>query len=162
MAYLYSIVYQPIGQEYQDHMGDYIRVPAQQVNLIPNHGIQGDQKAGHHPDRQLNLLSQEWLERAAALGYRSAPGQFGEQIIVSGLAMEELQPGTRLQLGGAVIEISKARTGCNRLEAAQGKSIAGLGALGVLARVITGGSISVGDPVSVVETASTQAAPANS
>lgn len=161
MAFLSSIVYLPVGQEYEDHMSDYIRVPAQQVNLIANHGIEGDQKAGHNPERQLNLLSQEWLDRVAALGYRTAPGQFGEQIIVSGLAVEQLQPGTRLQLGSTIIEVSKARTGCSRFEAAQGKSVEGLGALGVLARVITGGSISVGDPVSVMETAGKEKAPAN-
>lgn len=161
MAYLYSIVYQPVGQEYEDPMGDYIRVPAQQVNLVANHGIEGDQKAGHHPERQLNLLSLEWLERIALLGYRTGPGQFGEQIIVSGMPVEELQPGTRLQLGSTVIEVTKARTGCSRLEAAQGKSIAGLGALGVLARVITGGSISVGDAVGVLAAVEKEETPAH-
>ncbi|MBE0698286.1 MAG: MOSC domain-containing protein, partial [Anaerolineaceae bacterium] len=86
-------------------------------------------------------------------GYKTGPGQFGEQIIIEGLAMETLRPGTRLQLGkSACIEITKPRTGCDRLELAQGLSIKGLGPLGVLAKVVSGGEIEAGDPVTVLET----------
>jgi MOSC domain-containing protein YiiM len=157
MASIASIVYQPEGQAYDDLQSNYLRVPLQRAQLIAGQGIQGDQKGGHHPDRQLNLISQEWLQMIQPLGYRTGPGQFGEQIILSGLAVESLPPGTRLQFGKgtgttAVIEIVKARTGCTRLEAAQGKSIDGLGPIGVLARVISGGTIEIEDPVTVLET----------
>jgi MOSC domain-containing protein YiiM len=152
MASIYSIVYQPADQQVREHLGDYARVPLQRARLIAGHGIQGDQKAGHHPDRQLNLLSHEWLLELQAKGYKAAPGQFGEQIILSGLAVERLEPGERLQLGREVcIEISKPRTGCDRLESAQGKSIKDLGPIGVLARVTQGGAIEVGDPVIQLE-----------
>jgi len=155
MASIYSIVYHPLDQEYQDREGDYIRHPLQSAQLIANHGIQGDQKAGHHPDRHLNLISLEWLAAVKPKGYRAEPGQFGEQIIIAGLAVEGLEPGDRLQLGSeALIEVTKLRTGCERLEAAQGKSRDGLGPLGAMAKVITGGAIKVGDPVVVLETAS--------
>ena len=155
MAHISSIVYQPT--EYPDggRESDYIRVPLQSAALIANHGIEGDMKAGHHPERQLNVLSQEWLNRAAAQGYRTAPGQFGEQMIITGMEVVELASGTRLQLGDqAVIEVVKGRTGCTRFEAAQGKKIGDLGALGILARVITTGTVAVGDPVKVVESVS--------
>ena len=152
MAAIYSIVYQPLNRQYDDPMGEYIRVPVESAELRANHGIAGDKKAGHNPVRQLNLISQEWLEVQRAKGYKTAPGQFGEQIIISGLAVETLEPGMRLQLGKeACIEVTKQRTGCNRFEAAQGKSVEGLGALGVMARVISSGTISVGDPVTVLE-----------
>ena len=152
MASIYSIVYQPHNQSYAERQSDYIRVPIEHVRLVANHGIDGDQKAGHHPDRQLNLLSREWLTAIQPKGYKTEPGQFGEQIIVSGLAVEQLEPGVRLRLGNeAHIEITKLRTGCDRLEAAQGKTIQGLGPLGAMARVITGGTIRVGDPVTVLE-----------
>jgi MOSC domain-containing protein YiiM len=65
-----------------------------------------------------------------------------------------------LQLGSeAVIEVTKTRTGCNRFEAAQGKTVEGVGALGVMARVIAGGAIAVGDGVTVLETVSPEQAP---
>ncbi len=154
MASIYSIVYHPKDQEYQDREGDYIRVPIQNAELIADHGIEGDQKAGHQPDRQLNLISLEWLAAVQPKGYKTEPGQFGEQIIIEGLAVEGLNPGDRLQLGSeALIEVTKLRNGCDRLEKAQGVSREGLGPLGAMAKVITGGAIKVGDPVVVLETA---------
>ena len=75
-----------------------------------------------------------------------------DEVPVAGLNVADLPPGTRLSLGDlAVLEIVKGRTGCSRLEAAQGKAIAGLGPIGVLARVAAGGMIRVGDPVASVE-----------
>jgi len=154
MAHISSIAYQPQGMNYQDqeHAGDYIRVPFANARLVAGHGIEGDQKAGHHPERQINLVSQDWLDAQAPKGYRTRPGQFGEQMIITGIAVEQLSPGTRLQLGAeAVVEVAKARTGCPRLESAQGKPIAGLGPLGVMVRVITDGAVSLGDTVAVLE-----------
>lgn len=158
MAHLSSIVYQPLDRQYDDHYGDYIREPLAEAELVAGQGLRGDRKAQGNPTRQVNLLSAGWLATAAARGYRAAPGQFGEQLIVDGLDLDALPPGTRLRLGeAAVLEIVKGRTGCDRLEAAQGKSIAGLGYIGVLARVITGGSIRVGDPVAVLENVTAEA-----
>ena len=153
MASIFSIVYQPEDQNYTGERVDYIRLPLDQAKLIAGYGLQGDQKAGHNPERQLNLLSRERMETLSRQGYRTEPGQFGEQITITGLAVDELPPGTQLQLGAeAVIEVTRQRTGCERFEAAQlGKSRAGLGPLGVLAKVIQGGTIKVGDPVSTVE-----------
>jgi len=151
MARIESIVYQPGDREYDNPIGDFMRVPLDAADLVAGHGIAGDRKAGHNPARQLNLLSVGWLAARAAEGYRTGPGQFGEQIVLSGLAVETLRPGTRLRLGDdAVIEITKGRTGCARLEAAQGKSIAGLGPIGALARVVAGGRVRAGDPVAVL------------
>jgi MOSC domain-containing protein YiiM len=148
VASIHSIVRQPLERVYGDEKIDYIRVPARRAALIAGHGIEGDLKAGHHPDRNLNLLSLEWLETLGARGWKTEPGQFGEQIIVAGLAIETLDPGTRLRLGPqAVIEISKPRTGCVRFEAAQGRPRKGIEPLGVMARVLEGGEIQIGDAV---------------
>lgn len=154
MAHLTSIVYQPRDRHYADGETDFIRVPLEAAELMAGRGIRGDRKGGGNPDRQVNLLSTGWLSMAAERGYRTAPGQFGEQLIVDGIDLTDLSPGTRLQLGdAAVLEVIKGRTGCSRLEAAQGKSIAGLGHIGLLARVLVGGPIRVGDAVVVLEPA---------
>ncbi len=154
MSQIVSITYQPRDRRYTDRLGDYIRVPFAAAMLVADHGIDGDQKAGHNKSRQVNLVSAEWLSARAAEGYRAAPGQFGEQIIVAGLAVETLPPGTRLALGPqAILTITKGRTGCDRLEAAQGKSIADLGPSGSLARVVMGGPMQVGDMVRLLEVA---------
>ena len=152
MAILSSIVYQPTDREYEPGATDFIRVPVDRIELLAGKGLRGDRKAGHNPDRQVNVLSAEWLTMAAARGYRAGPGQFGEQLIVEGLDVVALPPGTRLRLGpAAVLQIVKGRTGCSRLEAAQGQSIAGLGPIGVLARVVVGGEVAVGEGVMVEE-----------
>lgn len=154
MAQIYSILYQPLDQEYPEgHVGDFIRLPLETAELIADHGIDGDRKAGHNPQRQLNILSYEWLQERKREGYRADLGQFGEQLVVQGLDVLQLQPGERLQLGPlAVIEITKARTGCLRLAAAHGQDeLLQLGGIGVLAYVITGGPITVDDPVLVLE-----------
>jgi MOSC domain-containing protein YiiM len=153
MAAIYSIVYKPAPPPDEDRTGDYLRAPLQEATLVEGVGIQGDHKGGKHPDRQLNLLSREWLEAAALKGYKTEPGQFGEQLVISGIAVETLAPGARLQLGDqAMLEIVKPRTGCARLQAAQGHEVLELGKLGVLARVVSGGQVRVGDAVKVLET----------
>jgi MOSC domain-containing protein YiiM len=152
MASIFSIVYQPLDREYEERQTDFIRVPVESARLLSQHGVEGDQKAGHHPDRQLNILSLEWLNSIEPQGYKTSPGQFGEQLIVTGLAVERLEPGARLQLGReAQIEITRLRTGCIRLEAAQEKSIQGIGPIGALARILVSGTIRVNDPVRILE-----------
>ena len=154
MSTIERIVYQPLDVEYEEGAIPFIRIPVETARLIANHGLENDQKAGHHPDRQVNMVSREWLDKVAPLGYMTGPGEFGEQLTLTGLDFDTLEPGTQIQLGDeAVVEIIKARTGCSRLEAAQGKSIAGIGGIGLLGRVITSGDIRMGDAVRVLETA---------
>lgn len=146
MGIIHSITYQPIDREDGGRSKDFFRVPVQQADLIAGHGIEGDRKAGHHPGRQINLLSQEWLLRLQDLGYRITPGQFGEQIILAGVDLEELNVGDRLQLGEiACIEITQTRNPCRRLQTVQQLPVDELKAIGVMAAVIVGGTIKVGD-----------------
>jgi len=131
---------------------DFIRFQLKEAILIANQGIEGDQKAGRHPDRQLNILSYEWLQDRQREGYRTEPGQFGEQMIIRGLPGSGVEDGSQLHIGSeAVVEITKARTGCDRLQAVQTKPIKDISeGIGLMARVIIGGAISVGDEVKVV------------
>jgi MOSC domain-containing protein YiiM len=148
MAHVVSIVYRPKGTgRPQDR---YSRVPAERVKLVEFRGIQGDMKASA-TTRQLNVMCAETLSELGAEGFRVAPGEMGEQIVVAGVAPEALVPGARLKLGGAVIEVVEPRTGCARFEMIQGKP-RGLvrGRLGVIARVVGGGDLAVGDAVEVL------------
>ena len=150
-ARIHAVLYQPTDREYGDNLEDFIREPLAAAELIEEIGIRGDAKAGHHPERQLNFLLLEWLDQVGSLGYRTHPGAFGEQLILAGLDPVLLTAGLELRLGDqAVIRLTKPRTGCSRLEIAQGKSIADIsGGIGWLAQVKAGGRIQVGDPVRV-------------
>lgn len=128
----------------------FSRTPVQNVELVAGHGIQGDLKAGKNPDRQINLMSAETLAQLATEGFSTAPGQMGEQMVVSGLDLDALQPGDRLRLGTALIEIHGPRRGCSRFEAIQGLSPKlAAGRMGQMAFVVESGTVSVGDAVGV-------------
>lgn len=152
MGEIFSIVYQPQDKEYDEHVGDFLREPLHEATLVADHGIEGDRKAGRNKNRQLNILSFEWLEGLRPLGYQTEPGSFGEQIILKGLPLDTMQPGDRLLMGrDALVEITKPRTGCIRLEAVQGQSNATFdGLVGMMARVVDGGVVRVGDRVEMM------------
>ncbi|MDY3552999.1 MOSC domain-containing protein [Gemmata sp. JC717] len=148
MAHVTSIVYRPkkTGRP-QDR---YERVPAERVQLAPFKGIVGDQKGGS-TKRQLNIMLAETLAELGEEGFRVAPGEMGEQIVLTGLDPAALAEGTQLRLGGAVVEVGILRTGCARFEMIQGQPRGRVkGRLGVLATVVTGGEVAVGDAVEVV------------
>jgi SAM-dependent methyltransferase len=146
-----SIVHTPadIDPRPPDH---YARVPLDVTTLEAGRGIVADRKGGR-PERQLNIMALATLEGLGAEGYRTAPGAMGEQVVISGIAIDRLPAGTRLRLGAeAVIEVDKPRTGCDRLRRIQGCRPAEVaGRLGVMARVLIGGTIHVGDAVALVD-----------
>jgi MOSC domain-containing protein YiiM len=150
MATVVSIVHTPAGIDPRPP-DRYARVPLEAATLEPGRGIVTDRKGGR-PERQLNVMALETLHQLRAEGYRTAPGEMGEQIVVAGIDIGRLAAGTRLRLGDtAVIEVQNARTGCERLRHIQGCELAAVaGRLGVMARVVTGGAVRVGDEVAVV------------
>lgn len=123
------------------------RVTAERVRLIAGHGIDGDRKAGRHPARHLNIIDRESLARLTGDRITPTPGQLGEQIIIAALDLAALPCGTRLRLGtSAIVEITMLRDGCARygLNGAIGEM-----PLGVMARVLEGGMLAVGDRVCI-------------
>lgn len=150
MGEITSIVYKPadLPDKPADH---YTRVPLTQARLVAGYGIEGDRKGGH-PKRQLNLMCADVLAELAEAGFQVAPGQMGEQIMVRGVDLAALAVGDRLRIGAeAEIEVTDQRTGCDRFETLQGKKRSeAAGQMGVMARVITGGAIQIGDRVQVL------------
>ncbi len=154
MPTIQSIVYMPRNEEDYDRNGPFLRIPLETAHLIADYGLEGDHKAGHHPERQLNLIPTDWLATRAAEGYCTGPGEMGEQLILDGLTMTEMSPGLQLQLGDtAIIELIKTRTGCERLDESQPKPIPAdikLAGIGYLAKIVQTGTIRVGDPVTLL------------
>ena len=133
------------------HQNAFLRTAVTTATLLANHGLEGDLKAGKQPKRQVNLLSQAWLNQQAANGCQTTPGAFGEQMIIDGIELEALPVGTKLKLGAEAIgEITMLRDGCIRLEAAQGREGFAGQPIGIMIKVLTSGQIRVGDEVHVL------------
>jgi MOSC domain-containing protein YiiM len=148
VAHVASIVYRPKGTKRpQDR---YERVPAERARLVERYGIEGDQKGGS-AKRQLNVMHAEVLAELGTEGFRVGPGEMGEQIVIAGVDPAAMAAGARLQLGTAVIEVVEPRTGCARFEMIHGRPRKLVkGRLGVIAKVVAGGEVAVGDPVEVL------------
>lgn len=147
MAAITSIVYSPAGA--QPHPADaYQRTPLEKADLIEGRGILGDRKGGS-PKRQLNIMLAETVDELSREGFKTGPGEMGEQIVIGWLDPALLTPGQTLQLGAAAcVELVSLRTGCDRFEHIQGHAPEeAAGRLGVMARVVASGPIAAGDPV---------------
>jgi MOSC domain-containing protein YiiM len=149
MPRLVSIPYTPADIAERKPDDRFARVALDRTVLVADHGIDGDQKGGPGK-RQLNVMRAEVVAGLAAEGFHTAPGALGEQLVIGGLDDSAFAPGKQLRISSAaVIELIMPRTGCARFEAIQGKPRSSAdGRIGVMARVVTGGPIAVGDEVS--------------
>jgi len=125
------------------------KAPVGSVHFLSNHGIQGDAHAGPW-HRQVSLLAAEDIERIHRQRLPDlSPGDFAENLIVSGLDLKTCGLGTQLCLGKEVIlrlsQIGKVcHTPCRIFYMTGECAMPGLG---LFARVEQGGRVSVGDPV---------------
>jgi len=76
--------------------------PLAEALLLPNFGLQGDLYAAPNRQKQI-LLSRRDILKDAGL----EPGEIGDHLSLSGIAVDLLPKGTKLTVGEAVIEISE-------------------------------------------------------
>ncbi|QCR18636.1 MOSC domain-containing protein [Agrococcus sp. SGAir0287] len=141
------------------------------ITLVAGHGVLGDAHAGptvQHRSRvrrdptqpnlrQVHLIHRELFDEVDA---DVAPGDLGENVTTTGLALLELPRGTRLHLGpDAIVEVTGLRNPCTQIE----RHAAGLLAqvvgrdddghvvrrTGVMGVVVAGGDVRPGDPIVV-------------
>lgn len=132
-------------------------------------GLAGDSVCDtkHHggPDQAVYAYAREDLDFwEAELGLPIRDGQFGENLTTSGLDLNALEVGTRLQVGdpaaGALFEVAYVRTPCNDFKGWMGESgydprawvkrFTAAGRPGPYLRVLRPGTIAAGDAVEVV------------
>jgi MOSC domain-containing protein YiiM len=118
------------------------------------------------PRQAVLLISSEGIEELVQAGFPLYPGALGENITAKGLDRRMFRLGQRYRVGQVVLELTKMRAPCNTL-APYGPGIQqavydekvkakdptsprwGLG--GVYARVVTPGTIYVGDPIALLD-----------
>ena len=118
--------------------------------LIEEYGFQGDAHAGKG-NRQVSMLGTESIEKAK-LGPQNGlcHGVFAENITTEGVELYTLPVGTKLQVGECLLEISQIGKECHEgceISKLVGKCV--MPREGVFARVLRGGTVRAGDPITV-------------
>lgn len=115
--------------------------PVPRLVFVADRGIEGDAHAGPG-NRQVSLLADEDIETMRAKLDTIAPGDFAENITTRGIDLPSLPIGTKLMIGGAVLEISQIGKQCHEGCAIREKTgDCVMPRRGVFAVVIEGGEI---------------------
>ena len=114
-----------------------------------NWGIENDAHAGDW-HRQVSLLSYDKIQAFRARGAEVDDGAFGENLVVEGINFRSLPVGTLLECNGVLLEMTQIGKECHshcQIYQKMGECI--MPTEGVFARVLIGGTISVGDQMEV-------------
>ena len=119
----------------------------QSANFVAGLGIAGDRHATERTERQgyqVLIVDNETLQKLDL-----EPGVIKEQVTTTGIDVASLKVGQQLALGDeVVIEISKDAPPCSRMEEIrQGLQSELEGRRGMLASIVTGGTVNVGDAI---------------
>lgn len=127
--------------------------PVDSFRLEPGRGIAGDAHAGLIEERQVSFLALEEIEGASAAlksgacvasvpGGKLSPGDFAENVTTRGVVLHELPLGTRIELGEALLEVSKIGKECHascEIRRLVGDCV--MPRRGIFARVLRGGEV---------------------
>ncbi|MDO4925924.1 MAG: MOSC domain-containing protein [Turicibacter sp.] len=125
----------------------------EEATLIENHGIEGDAHAGKW-HRQVSLLALEKIEDFNNKGANVDFGAFGENLVISGIKLNELPVGQKIQIGEVELEVTQIGKECHTRCAIYyrvGQCI--MPKNGIFTRVLKGGKIKVNDECVLIEEA---------
>lgn len=121
------------------------------AKFIEDWGLENDSHAGKW-HRQVSLLSHDKVEAFRARGAEVDHGAFGENLVVSGIDFRTLPVGTHFVCNDVELELTQIGKECHSgcaIYQKMGECI--MPREGVFAKVIHGGTISVGDTLTIKE-----------
>jgi MOSC domain-containing protein YiiM len=125
--------------------GSGVSEPRERVLAIESQGIEGCAH-GNPPRREVLLVSKEHLD---AVGVEA--GAIRENVTVEGTDVHSWPVGQRVKVGAAVFEITMVCDPCHRMdELREGLRSEIDGKRGMLAHVVEGGKIAVGDAIELL------------
>ena len=125
--------------------GSATSTPHERVRAVPGSGFEGCAHA-NPPKREVLFVSREHLD---AVGVE--PGAIRENLTVDGVDVHEWQVGQQVRAGEALFEITMVCDPCHKMDELRDGLRAELeGRRGMLARVVEGGEVAVGDTVELV------------
>lgn len=115
----------------------------ERVRAVAGHGFEGCAHA-NPPKREVLFVSQDHLD-----GLDLAPGAIRENVTVAGADVQQWPVGQRVRVGEALFEITMVCDPCHRMDELRPGLRSRLdGKRGMLARVVEGGDVAVGDELS--------------
>lgn len=128
-----------------------VKKPVESINLIVDHGIEGDAHAGKW-HRQVSLLANESIDKMRGKGIDLDYGVFAENITTEGIEVFSLPVGTELQIGEAILEVTQIGKKChNGCEIRQIVGDCVMPREGIFAKVLKGGQVKANDPISIIK-----------
>jgi MOSC domain-containing protein YiiM len=116
-------------------------------SIVTDLGFDGDRKARPGSKRQVLIMPLEILEE-----FGLEAGAFKENITTRGLDVMSLERGQRVRVGQALLEATVPCTPCDFIDSIRpGLQEESRGQRGMLFRVLEGGQVRVGDPVTVLD-----------
>jgi MOSC domain-containing protein YiiM len=110
-------------------------------------GLEGDWHARAESQRQALFMDEETLTE-----FGLEPGQVKENITTRGIDLKTLERGARVRVGAALFEITIPCAPCEFIDDLRpGLREKMIGQRGMLARVVEGGEIKIGDAIEVVK-----------
>jgi MOSC domain-containing protein YiiM len=124
------------------------------LGIVVRAGLVGDGRnhAKHiRPDRAISLFDIEVLDQLVQEGFPLTPGAAGENLTVTGLHVQELPPGTLLEIDGVVLRLEQPRKPCYVLDAIDPRlKEAIVGRCGYMASVVSVGLVRPGTAITVL------------
>ncbi|MGI8862331.1 MAG: MOSC domain-containing protein [Gaiellaceae bacterium] len=117
----------------------------ERVLAVENQGLEGCAHA-NPPRREVLLASKEHLDAVDV-----EPGAIRENVTVEGADVQTWPVGQRVKIGAALLEITMVCDPCHRMDELRDGLRAELDdKRGMLAHVVEGGEIALGDPIDLV------------
>lgn len=127
-----------------------VKKPVTKALLIENYGLEGDAHAGNW-HRQVSLLSAEQVDAFNARGGQAVPGDFGENLLVSGIDFATLPIGTQFISGQVKLKLTQIGKQCHtQCEIFRRVGDCIMPRQGVFAIVEQGGELEVGQELEVI------------
>ncbi|MGH9243547.1 MAG: MOSC domain-containing protein [Acidimicrobiales bacterium] len=131
----------------------------QNVRAVAGRGLEGDRyfesNAGDHdPEDEITLIAAEGIGRAKTEhGVELEPGEHRRNVVVEGVDLSAYV-GEKIRVGAVEVEVIKPNPPCRYLTDLTGKPMLAVlrGAGGVRGRILTDGTIRVGDQVEPLST----------